>query len=429
MDRFEGEARMSQPGTLAAALAFVPNLWQETADPFALDSLLTGWSKACGWRACGLVLPCDGAAPVVRTLEGGSRGDSPPVEVPDALRRIRGGETTVLYSAAGSAGRLFAGVQPLGRPLGLLWAERVAGQPWSEAEREYLVLTARTLERAPAVAAVVGPLIDPERLSQRLADASVIAGRMAHDFDNILTGIIGFSDLTQPMLQPGSQAAGFVGEIAKVGQRGIQFTQQLHQLSRSGQVKPSPASVAAAVAKEELRLKPHMNPNLRIEKDLASSLPPVAIDGGPLQAVVGHLMENAIEASQNGGVIRITARTTELSEAEARTYLGRPGLGTHLLVTIADSGVGMKPEVRRRLLVEPFFTTKVRHRGLGLAIAYRVLCAHRGGIQIDAVPSPGTGTQVRVVLPLAAARPPAAAGAPNGHAVSGSTVSATAVRG
>jgi signal transduction histidine kinase len=89
----------------------------------------------------------------------------------------------------------------------------------------------------------------------------------------------------------------------------------------------------------------------------------------------------------------------------------------------------MKPEVRKRLLVEPFFTTKVRHRGLGLAIAYRILCAHRGGLQIDGVPAPGTGTQVRVVLPLAAARPPAAAGAPNGHAVSGTTVSATALRG
>jgi signal transduction histidine kinase len=292
-----------------------------------------------------------------------------------------------------------------------------------------MVLTARTLERSPAVGAVVGPLIDPERLSQRLADAAVIAGRMAHDFDNILTGIIGFSDLTQPMLQPGSQAAGFVGEIAKVGHRGIQFTQQLHQLSRSGQVKPSPASVAAAVAKEELRLKQHMNSNLRVEKDLPPSLPPVSVDGGPLQAVIGHLMENAIEASQGGGVIRISARTAELSEAEAKTYLGRLGLGSHLLVTITDSGVGMKPEVRRRLLIEPFFTTKVRHRGLGLAIAYRVLCAHRGGLQIDSVPAPGTGTQVRVVLPLAAARPPAAAGAPNGHAVSGSTVSATAVRG
>jgi len=257
----------------------------------------------------------------------------------------------------------------------------------------------------------------------------VIAGRMAHDFDNILTGIIGFSDLAQPMLQPGSQAAAFVAEIAKVGQRGILFTQQLHQLSRSGQMKPNPGVISTAAAKEELRLKPHMSPNLRVEKDLPASLGPVAVEGAPLQAVIGHLLENAVEACPQGGVIRIVARPMELSEAEAKTYLGRPGGGNHVLVTITDSGLGMKPEVRRRLLVEPFFTTKVRHRGLGLAIAYRILCAHRGGMQIDSVPAPGTGTQVRVVLPLAVARPPAAAGVPNGHAVSGSTVSATAVRG
>jgi signal transduction histidine kinase len=420
---------MSQPGTLAAALAFVPNWWQEAAESSTLDALLTGWARACGWRACGLAMPAEVNSPVARTVQGGAPCDVPPVEVPDALRRIRGGETTVLYSAPGSSGRLFAGVQPVGRPLGLVWAERPAGEPWGEAEREYLVLTARTLERSPVLAALVGPVLDPERLSQRLADAAVIAGRMAHDFDNILTGIIGFSDLTQPMLQPGSQAAGFVAEIAKVGQRGIQFTQQLHQLSRSGQTKPNPASVSVAVAKEELRLKPLMNPNLRVEKELPASLGAVAIESGPLQVVLGHLMENAVEACQQGGVIRITARPTELSEAEAKSYLGKPAVGGHLLVTVADSGVGMKPEVRRRLLAEPFFTTKVRHRGLGLAVAYRVLRAHRGGLQIDSVPPPGTGTQVRVVLPLAAARPPAAAGAPNGHAVPGSTVSATALRG
>jgi signal transduction histidine kinase len=420
---------MSQPGTLAAALAFVPNWWRETADQSALGSLLGDWATACGWRACGLVLPLEGGATLAKTVQGGVVGDNPPLEVPDALRRIRGGESTVLYSAPGTSGRVFAGMQPAGRPLGLLWAERLAGQPWGEVEREYLVLSGRTVERSPAVLATLGPVLDPDRLSQRLGDAAVIAGRMAHDFDNILTGIIGFSDLTQPMLQPGSQAAGFVAEIAKVGQRGIQFTQQLHQLSRSGQAKPSPAAVPAAIAREEVRLKPQVGPNLRVEKDLPASLGAVAMESGQLQVVLGHLMENAVEACPQGGVIRIAARSLELSDAEAKTYLGKPVGGSHLLVTITDSGVGMKPEVRRRLLVEPFFTTKVRHRGLGLAIAYRILWAHRGGLQIDSVPAPGTGTQVRVVLPLAAARPPAAAGAPAGHPVPGSTVSATAVGG
>jgi signal transduction histidine kinase len=276
---------------------------------------------------------------------------------------------------------------------------------------------------------VIGSLLDPDKLYQRLGDAAIIAGRMAHDFDNILTGIIGFSDLTLPMLQPGSQAANFVAEIGKVGQRGIQFTQQLHQLSRSGQVKPNPASVVAALAKEEVRLRSVAGPNLRFEKDLPSGAPAVALEAGPLQTVLGHLLENAVEACMQGGVIRVTARSVELTDADARSYLGKATVGTHLLVTITDTGTGIKPEVRRRLFTEPFVTTKVRHRGLGLAIAYRVLCAHRGGIQIEAVPTPGTGTQVRVLLPLAVTRPPALSGAPAGHGASVGNVSASAVGG
>src|SRR5262245_38348725 len=117
---------MSQSGTLAVALAFVPNWWQETTDPLALDMLLGNWARACDWRACGFVLPVENAQPLAKTVQCGSpqNPDSEsgktesgktdaPLEVPDALRRIRGGETSVLYSAAGSAGRVFAAVQPL----------------------------------------------------------------------------------------------------------------------------------------------------------------------------------------------------------------------------------------------------------------------------------------------------------------------------
>src|SRR5262245_29731536 len=132
---------MSEPGTLPAALAFVPNWWQDTADPFALDVLLGNWARACGWRACGVVLPVENAPPVARTVQGGGVSDAPPVEVPDALRRVRGGESTVFYSAAGTAGRVFAGIQLVGRGVGLVWAERPAGQPWGDTEREYLALT------------------------------------------------------------------------------------------------------------------------------------------------------------------------------------------------------------------------------------------------------------------------------------------------
>jgi signal transduction histidine kinase len=421
---------MSNPGTLSAALAFLPSWWQETADVGAFDRLLRGWAQACGWRACGFVWPGDNSPAVVKTVQGGALVDvSSPPEVPDAVRRIRGGEETVMYSVSGTTGRVFSGVQPVGRPLGVVWADRVAGQPWTEADRAYLALTGKSMERSAAIGAVIGPILDPDKLYIRLGDAAVIAGRMAHDFDNILTGIIGFSDLTLPMLPAGSQAASFVAEIGKVGQRGIQFTQQLHQLSRSGQMKPQPATVLVAVAKEEARLKPTMNSNVRIEKDLPPNLPAVALESALLQVVLGHLLENAVEACPQGGLVRISARTVELSETDAKMYLGKAGIGVHLMVSVTDTGVGIKPEVRRRLFAEPFHTTKVRHRGIGLAVVYRILCSHRGGIQIEPVPSPGTGTNIRVVLPLAAARSPASAGNPANHRLSGETISTTAVGG
>jgi C4-dicarboxylate-specific signal transduction histidine kinase len=102
----------------------------------------------------------------------------------------------------------------------------------------------------------------------------------------------------------------------------------------------------------------------------------------------------------------VTARSVELSPTESREYLGNVKAGPHVELTVQDMGAGIKPEVRARLFVEPFYTTKVRHRGLGLAIVYRVLYAHGGGIRIDAPVAPETGTVVRVVFPLATARPP-----------------------
>lgn len=410
---------MSSPGTLSAALAFLPSWWQEASDPADFDALLLGWARACGWKACGFAWAGD-AEPVVKTVQNGAAADLPaPPELPDALRRLKQGEATVFYSQPNTAGRVFAAVQATGRTPGVIWADKPAGQPWADAERAYLVLTGRTVERSPALSAVIGPVIEPDRLYQRLGDAAVIAGRLAHDFDNLLQGIIGFSDLTLPLVAPGTQAASFIAEIGKVGQRGIQFTQQLHHLSRSGQVKPTPGSVPLAVAKEEARLRPVTPMGVRVEKDFAPNLPSVAVEAGPLQTVLGHLLENAVEACPQGGVVRVTARAGELTEAEARAYLGRAGAGTYLQLSVSDTGPGIRPEVRRRLFVEPFFTTKVRHRGLGLAVAYRTLCAHRGGIQLEPVPPPGTGTLAKVVLPLAAVRPPAVVAGPIAAAAAG----------
>ena len=400
---------MSSPGTLAAGLAFVPNWWQETTDPAAFDSLLAGWVRASGWKSAGFAWPAEGANPTARIVQGPAviEDRNGPAELADAARRIRGGESTVLFALANSGSRAYAAVLPPTRPLALLWADKTAGQTWTEAERAFVGLTAKAMERSPVVALLLGQPIDADRLAQRLADASVIAGRIAHDFGNVLTGIIGFSDLIGPMLPPGTPQAAYMAEIAKSGQKGITFTRQLQQFARSGETRPTPGSIAGALAREEARLRPVMHPALRIEKELPPNMPGVAVESEPLQVALGHLLENAVEACPQGGTIRITATPTELTEAEAQTYLGKVVAGPHLLLTLSDTGTGMKPEVRRRLFAEPFHTTKIKHRGLGLATVYRTLAAHRGGIKIEPVPAPATGTVVRVVFPFAAARPPA----------------------
>ena len=198
------------------------------------------------------------------------------------------------------------------------------------------------MERSPALAARVGPLADADRLNQRLADAAVMAGRMAHDFNNVLTGILGFADLTLPLLTPNTQPAKYVAEILKVGRRGIQFTQQLHQFSRSGQAEPLAGQLPQCLAREEARIRaaaPGTAPiGVQVRIDAPAACPPVGLDNGPLSAILGHLLDNAVEASPPHGVVQVTARPVDLTAADARVYLGRASAGPHVEVTIQDDG-------------------------------------------------------------------------------------------
>lgn len=387
---------MSAPRGWAAGLAFLPQWLADTTPPPDLDTSLAGWVRATGWRAGGVFWPADAPTLVVRVGTPGRDQASPDAA---GLRELRAGRPTADWFGGG-VGTLLS---PTGRQPGVLWAD-TGNDDWSDAEREYLRLSAALIARSPALAARIGPVLDPERLNQRLGDAAVIAGRMAHDFDNILTGIIGFSDLAAPLLAAGSQPAKFVAEIGKVGHRGIVFTQQLHQLSRSGQARPQPGSVAAAVAKETARLRPVFRPGVRVQTDVPLDLAAVAMDAGPLGVVVGHLLENAAEATPADGRIDVTGRVLDLTAADAAGFLGAVGPGPHAELAVADTGPGVPPDARGRLFADPFVTTKVRHRGLGLAVVYRTLYAHRGGVRIEAAPPPGPGTVARIVVPLAPGR-------------------------
>ncbi|MCU0703423.1 MAG: ATP-binding protein [Fimbriiglobus sp.] len=400
---------MSAPTGLPAGLAFLPTWLNGSKDPLAFDAALAAWCRATGWRTAGIVWPVGNPQLSVQVRDGVTEPAVLAPEAAEVLKTLQSGNPTVLWQLPGSCGRLYAPFQPSGRAAGLVWVERVGTDTWTDADRQYLLLSVALMERSPLLAGKVGPILDAERLQQRLNDASVIAGRMAHDFDNVLTGIIGFADLTVPLLPSGSQPTKFVQQIADVGKRGIVFTQQLHQLSRAGQTKPQPGVIAAALAKEEARLRPLHPAGFQLTTDVPAGLPAVGMEAGPLGVVVGHLLQNAVEAGGQPPRAAVSARLVELSAADAKGYLGAVRPGPHVEVRVTDVGGGIKPEVRARLFAEPFYTTKTRHRGLGLAVVYRTLHAHHGGIRLDPQSATDIGTSVRVVLPPAAVRPPVAA--------------------
>jgi CheY-like chemotaxis protein len=128
-------------------------------------------------------------------------------------------------------------------------------------------------------------------------------------------------------------------------------------------------------------------------------LPAVGIDSESLHQVFGALLDNARESLGTGGSIGLSARTVDLDANDCGKLYGAVRPGPHVEIVIADTGSGLSAEAQRRVLVEPFFSTRPRHKGFGLAVTYGILAAHRAGLRIH--PGEERGTIVRVLLPFA----------------------------
>lgn len=387
-------------------MAYLAQWMSDPKSAPTLDALLTGWLNATGWKQAGVIWPATGKPTLARLNRADGTADmiAPPAELSSMLSSLQTGSPTVVWQLSSTSARLYALLQPAGHPLGVAWVEKPSAEAFSDLERSYLLLSLRLIERSTCMTTVCGAVLDTDRLQQRLQDTAVISGRMAHDFDNILTGMIGFADLSLPLVANNPQVTRYIQQIGDVGKRGIHFTQQLHQLNRSAQAKPLPGLLSVALGKEELRLRPHMPSGLSISSDIPADIGPVGLELMPLGTVLGHVLENAVEACQPNGRVQIAARAVELDSTSARSYLGFLKPGTYVEVQIRDDGVGIKPENRAKLFSEPFFTTKVRHRGLGLAIVFRTLVAHGGGIRIEHHTAPELGTTATLMLPPATVR-------------------------
>jgi len=244
----------------------------------------------------------------------------------------------------------------------------------------------------------------------RLAAMGQLAAGVAHDFNNILTVVVGVAERLQNDATLPKPVREKLGLIVQQGQRGCQLIRQIMDFSRRSSASREPVDLARLVAETVLLLKGTIPEHIL----LTTSIPPgqyvVRANRAQLQQVLTNLALNARDAMPDGGELRCGLSRLTVSAAAEAPVAGMP-VQDWILVSVSDTGTGMTPEVMQHAF-EPFFTTKERDKGTGLGLAqvYGLIKQHDGFI--DVTSSLGYGTTFKLYLPAVAASRDAAEPAP-----------------
>lgn len=239
--------------------------------------------------------------------------------------------------------------------------------------------------------------------SQRLEAVGQLAGGVAHDFNNILTAILGH---TRVLLEdrPEDPHREDVEQIEAAAERAARLTRQLLTFSRRDMASPRSVDLNSIIRETRSFLVRLIEEHVELGLELARELPPVEADPSRLEQVVVNLVINARDAMPDGGRVTLTTRSVD---GDAPDPIESSGPGDWVMLEVRDTGHGMGPEERTRMF-EPFFTTKPpgEGTGLGLSTVYGIVEQADGFIHVDSALE--TGTAVRIYLPAlnAMERPP-----------------------
>jgi PAS domain S-box-containing protein len=232
----------------------------------------------------------------------------------------------------------------------------------------------------------------------KLESLGVLAGGIAHDYNNLLTSIMGYASLLAGSMPEGSLGLASARAVLDAAEAAARLTRQM--LAYSGRSRFVIEAVNLTdLVRRNAELIHASAPNVQADFDLSAQLPAVAGDAAQLQQLLINIVMNASEAvGTAGGRVRIGTGAMDLGDADIKTLLGadRAAPGPHVMLEVQDTGAGMDPAILARIF-DPFFTTKEMGRGLGLAAVMGIVRGHRGGIKVDT--APGAGTTFRVYLP------------------------------
>jgi len=232
---------------------------------------------------------------------------------------------------------------------------------------------------------------------ERLAVLGRLAGGIAHDFNNILTTIAGYTELLLDDLPPSSEAREDAQEVMNAARHATSLTRQLLAFGGRQRLRPQPLDLNALIERVRGMLRPIIGETIDLDVRLAPGLDMVCADPGQIEQVVINMAVNARDAISGRGRLSISTRNVTLNRTEAEDHAPLAA-GRYVELSIRDTGQGMSPEVCVRIF-EPFFSTKDRGAGLGLATAYGIVAQSGGSIEVES--EPGVGTVFRVYLPHA----------------------------
>src|SRR5262245_25866485 len=292
-------------------------------------------------------------------------------------------------------------------------SERWSGEyRFRHAGGEYLYILERALilrDSDGTALRVVGPMMDVSTRKQLQAEAcrsqrmeafGQLALGVAHDFNNFLTTILGYSDLLLSDRSVINRTASQIKEIRASAERASDLTNQLLAFSRHQALEPTVFEINSFIHQLERSLLRLLGANISIDCQLHQLKKGayLKVDAGQLTQIVLNLAVNARDAMPQGGCLTISTSVLKLA-SETVASIARPNLpsGEYVVVALADNGCGMSDEMKAHLF-EPFFTTKESHRsGLGLAASYGIV--RQSGGDICAESTLGKGTTVRIFLP------------------------------
>ena len=247
------------------------------------------------------------------------------------------------------------------------------------------------------------------RHAQKLESLGVLAGGVAHDFNNILTVITNGVALAKRETAAGSPATVHLDTIALAAERAADLCRQMLAYAGKAALTRQAIDLSALVAEMSSMLEVSIAKKATLVRQLAPRLPKLLGDATQIRQVVMNLVLNASEAigGASGNVVVTTGVGTYDEDFFARSAAGgEPKAGTYVYLDVRDDGIGMDAATVAQMF-DPFFTTKFMGRGLGMAAVLGIVRGHTGAIDVES--APGKGTRIRIFFPATHVERPSAA--------------------